>query len=170
MNTQDQDQDFTKLQHLLKLKRYETPPPRYFNGFSGQVTSRIRAGKTGSRYDAFENIITHTPWLSRLWRQLERQPALSGALAAMVCGLMVAGAFLMEETTPPKLNFLAVGEDVTTATDPAGAGNLGNNFAATAPQLVSSTNPAALLTGPNLFENLPAIQPSLSFGSPLGQK
>jgi hypothetical protein len=169
MNTEDQNQDFEKLQHLLKLKRYETPPPRYFNDFSGQVTSRIRAGGTGARYEAFENIVTQTPWLSRLWHSLERQPALSGAVAAIVCGLVVAGVFLMEQTTPPAFNPLALDQGNAAGNDLATA-SLGNNFAAAVPQLVSSTNTAALLTGPNLFQNLPTIQPALISGPPLGEK
>lgn len=174
MNAEDQNQDFEKLQHLLKLKRYEKPHPRYFNDFSSQVVSRIRAGRTGSRFEAVDNLISRTPWLRRLWRTVETQPALSGALAAVACGLMVAGVFLMETTTPTNLNFTAIGE-------PPGAENpgsdfatapLGNNFAVS-PQLVSSTNTAAVLTGPNLFDRmpgLPAIQPTPAAGLPLRPK
>lgn len=172
MNTEDQSQDFEKLQHLLKLKRYETPPPRYFNDFSGQVTARIRAGRSGGRYDSFENIVTQTPWLSRLWHKLERQPALSGAMAAIVCGLAVAGVFLMEQTTPANLDFMAGGQGSLAGNDSSSSPLLGNNFAAgaAAPQLVSSTNVSAMLTGPNLFQNLPMIQPLPASGLPLLQK
>jgi hypothetical protein len=172
MNTEDQNQDFEKLQHLLKLKRYETPPPRYFNDFSGQVTSRIRAGRSGGRYDAFENIVAQTPWLSRLWHKLERQPALSGAMAVIVCGLTVAGVFLMEQTTPANLDFMAGGQVGLAENEPNPTALLGNNFAAAtaAPQLVSSTNISAVLTGPNLFENLPMIQPLPVSASPLLRK
>ncbi len=53
MSAENQDQDFEKLQRLLKLKRHESPPPRFFNDFSGQVTARIRAGDVGRlRYNA----------------------------------------------------------------------------------------------------------------------
>jgi|GEM_PF-440354 len=181
MNTQDQGQDFTRLQHLLKLKRYETPPPRYFNDFSGLVVSRIRAGRTGGRYEAFENIVNQTPWLSRLWHKLERQPAFSGALAAITCGFIVAAVFLLEQPTPQTLNFMAVGEargNGNAARDRA-AGNalgnlLGNNFAATAaaPQPASSTN---LLPVPNLFDQIVPgmpgrpMQPVPAAGLPLWQ-
>jgi hypothetical protein len=172
MNTENQDQDFEKLQHLLKVKRYETPPPRYFNNFSGQVLSRIRAGRTGGRFEAMDNLVSRTPWLRRLWRLIETQPALSGAVAAIACGLMVAGVFLMEQTTPQNLNFTAVGETPGTGNagnDFASAAVLGNNFAV-APQLVSSTNTAALLTGPNLFDRMPGLQPTPATGLPLWQK
>jgi hypothetical protein len=166
MNTEDQNQDFEKLQHLLKLKRYETPPPRYFNDFSGQVVSRIRAGKTGARYESFENIVAQTPWLHRWWQRLERQPALSGAVTAIVCGLMVAGVFLMEKTTPQKPEFLAVGEGSSAPNDSANSSALVNNFAG-APTLVSSTNLGAIRS---LFDTLPTIQPALSSGTPMLQK
>jgi len=35
-------EDFESLQKLLKLKRYEQPPPRFFNEFSGHVIARIQ--------------------------------------------------------------------------------------------------------------------------------
>ena len=37
--------DFRKLRQLLKLKRYEQPPPRFFAEFSSQVLERVRAGQ-----------------------------------------------------------------------------------------------------------------------------
>ena len=166
MNTEDQNQNFEKLQRLLKLKRYELPPPRYFGDFSGQVVSRIRAGRTGARYESFENIISQSAWLNRLWRKLERQPALSGAVTAIVCGLMVAGVFLMEQTTPEKPDFLAVGEGKDAPNGFATGDALGNNFAG-APPLVSSTN---LGTIRSLFDNGPTIQPALVNGTSLLQK
>jgi hypothetical protein len=169
MNTEDQNQDFAKLQQLLKLKRYETPPPRYFNDFSGQVTSRIRAGKTGGRYESFDNIVAQTPWLHRVWQLLERQPALSGAVAAVVCGLSVAGVFLLDQTTPPNFSPMALDQGNAGGNNLAAAAALGNNFAA-APQLFSSTNTAALLTGPNLFDRMPTIQTVPTKGTSILQK
>lgn len=178
MNTEDQNQDFEKLKQLLKLKRYETPPPRYFNDFSGQVVSRIRGGKSGERYEAFENLVTNTPWLRRLWQKLESQPALSGAVAAIACGLMVAGVFLMEKTTPPDMNFMAVGETPE-------AGNASTDFAslpvansfASASTLGGSTNSSSLLTGPNLFDHIvpgipgqPMLPPAQAAGLPVWQR
>jgi hypothetical protein len=151
MNSEEQNQDFEKLQHLLKLKRYEQPPPRYFNDFSSRVIAHIRTDSSVSRLETAENLISRTPWLRRLWRKLENQPALTGAFATVVCGLMVAGVFLMEETTPQNFNFTTAGHGSTDSDPSKGRTGLGDNFATVAapPAFQSSTN----LT-PNLFEHL----------------
>ena len=182
MNNEEQSQDFEKLQRLLKLKRYEQPHPRYFNDFSGRVLAGIRADKSNARVDTVNNLVSRTPWLRRLWRLIESQPALSGAVATAACGLMVAGVFFMEEGAPQNMNFMAVGEPAAAGGNGAGdnaVGNLAtmpalnNNFAATAaPQLVSTVNVSPLPTGTNLFESRPSLQTApVNFnGPPLLQK
>jgi len=78
-----EDQNFDQLRRLLKLKRYEQPPPRYFNDFSTQVVSRLRSSQST---DLSDN------WLQRLWRALELKPIMPAAFGAAICGLLVAGA------------------------------------------------------------------------------
>jgi len=74
--------NFEQLRKLLALKRHEQPPPGYFNRFSGQVISRIKAGeKAGDGLD----------WLGRLWSVLETKPMLTGAFGAAVCALVISG-------------------------------------------------------------------------------
>lgn len=159
MNAETPDPDFTKLQQMLKLKRYEQPHPRYFNDFSGQVLSRIRAGRTGGRFEAAHYQVSRTSWLRQLWQQIEAQPALAGAIATVACGLMVAGGFLLGGDTPRNMDFMAVGgtaESHNLTPSPA----LNNNFAAAgvAPHLASSINISPFPAGPNLFQNLPTLQ------------
>ena len=42
MSMNAEPENFDQLCRLLKLKRHESPPPRYFNDFSSQVIARIR--------------------------------------------------------------------------------------------------------------------------------
>jgi len=67
-----ESENFDQLRRLLALKRHEQPPPGYFDGFSGKVTARIRAGEQGE--GAFERT-----WYYRCWKLLEAQPVFAGA-------------------------------------------------------------------------------------------
>ena len=100
MSTENQDQDFEKLQQLLKLKRHESPPPRFFNDFSFQVTARIRAGEGVRKIEDFEDVVSQAPWLHRIWKAIEGKPAVSGLFAAAVCGVLIAGIFVVDNTAP----------------------------------------------------------------------
>lgn len=82
-----EDQDFGQLRRLVKLKRYEQPPPRYFNDFSARVLAGIRASEA-SRANA--------SWWRRLWAGFELRPALPVALSAAVCVLLILGAAYTE--------------------------------------------------------------------------
>ena len=50
-------ENFDQLRRLLKLKRYEQPPPRYFNEFSGLVIARIRAGERVGDLSLVERLV-----------------------------------------------------------------------------------------------------------------
>jgi len=41
----ENENNFESLRRLLAHKRHETPPPGYFNSFSGQIIACIRAGE-----------------------------------------------------------------------------------------------------------------------------
>ena len=58
------EQNFEDLKRLLKFKRHEAPPPGYFNNFSGQVISRIRAGEAGGSQTFIERLQRDAPWLA----------------------------------------------------------------------------------------------------------
>src|ERR1041385_6381045 len=69
--------NFESLEKLLRLKRQEPPPPRYFNDFSSRVISRIQRGEgRGSWWERFG---------------FDLRPALAAGVGAVACGLIVYG-------------------------------------------------------------------------------
>lgn len=129
-------QNFEQLQRLLKLKRYEQPPPGFFNRFPGEVLSRIRAGEAQSA-DVFTRLFDEAPWLQRFWRTFETNPLLGGAFGAAVCALMISGILYSGNIDQP-------------SSGAPMASGLGTAFASATPtvfvraeetQLISSTNP-----------------------------
>jgi len=83
--------NFRRLLCLLTLKRYEQPPPGYFQNFPGEVISRIRAGERAADPNALQILLLELPWLQRLWAGLEAKPALTGFLGAAACVLLLVG-------------------------------------------------------------------------------
>jgi hypothetical protein len=65
------------VQKLLKLKRYEQPPPRFFNDFSSNVLARIEAGEAKDS----------------LWQRFgfDLRPAFAATAGAFACGLVIYG-------------------------------------------------------------------------------
>ena len=87
---ENETENFERLQKLLALKKHEQPPPGYFNSFSGNVVSRIRAERSKHSH-SIEAIGSEAPWLLRLWKALETRPMFAGAFGAAVCGLILFG-------------------------------------------------------------------------------
>jgi len=153
MSNEVPDQDFKNLQRLLKLKRHELPPPRFFNDFSTQITARIRSGEVAPDGEsAGEKVPT---WIKRFWSLLESQPGLSGLVGAAACGLLLAGMILtgQEGAAPPSF----ANTPAAPAIEPNHATLLGNTTANEGPVLASSTNPAAVMP-PSLFSSTPSFQ------------
>jgi hypothetical protein len=76
---------FEGLRRLLVLKRYEQPPPGYFDRFPGEVIARIR------EYKSAEGIEPGVAWLRRLWIALEYRAVFPAAVGAAVCSVLVLG-------------------------------------------------------------------------------
>ena len=70
-------ENFESLQNLLRLKRHEQAPPRYFDEFSSRVMSRIGAGEA------------RLSWWDRLG--FDVRPALGAATGVLACGLVIYG-------------------------------------------------------------------------------
>lgn len=76
-------EEFDKLQQLLKLKRYEQPPPGYFNNFPTLVINRLeRAARQQHGLQA---------WIARFLGILETNPVAAGLFGMSVCGLLISG-------------------------------------------------------------------------------
>jgi hypothetical protein len=73
--------EFGELRRLLALKKYESPPPGYFRGFSAKVVARIESQR------ALDAIPAWRRWLA----ELVARPALTAAYVLLFGGLgMVA--------------------------------------------------------------------------------
>ena len=93
-------ENFEQLRRLLALKRYEQPPPGYFNDFSSQVIARIKVGERGEEGAFLDRLLWEAPWLRRIWAALEAKPILAGVFGVAMCGLLIAGVIYSDRTDP----------------------------------------------------------------------
>ena len=76
------DNNFDSLQKVIRVKRYEQPPPRYFKEFSGRIISRIESGDgRGSWWERFG---------------FDLRPAFAAGVGIVACGLVVYGVATTE--------------------------------------------------------------------------
>ena len=73
-------QNFDQLCKLLTLKRYEAPPPRYFNDFSSKVIARLN-----------QPVAEELSWWERLGFGFDLQQAVMCGVGVVVCGLLSVG-------------------------------------------------------------------------------
>jgi len=73
------DQEFEQLRKLLKVKRYEQPPPGYFNRFSDRIINRLEREAEVLQKEGLAG------WLGALRRVLAENPISAGIFA--VCGI-----------------------------------------------------------------------------------
>jgi len=72
--------NFDQLRKLLALKRYELPPPRYFNDFSGSIIARLSQPQR-----------EELSWWQRLGFDFDLRPALMCGVGIVVCGMLSFG-------------------------------------------------------------------------------
>jgi hypothetical protein len=122
-------ENFESLQKLLKLKRYEQPPPRFFNEFSGNVIARIQSEHMRP---------------PRWWEQfgIDLRPVFAVGAGAAACVLM----FFTMAATPES--------EATSAEGQLGPANL-----AAQPPEASSTNPVINAAGTMLGPWRGAVAP-----------
>ncbi len=102
-----EQENFEELRRLLVLKRYEQPPPGYFNNFSAQVIARIRAQERVERASLLERLGWEAPWFQRLWLTLETRPILAGVFGMGVCGVLLAGMLYSQSVDPGPITAFA---------------------------------------------------------------
>ncbi|HMJ64588.1 MAG TPA: hypothetical protein VK615_04490 [Candidatus Binatia bacterium] len=118
------EQNFDQLRKLLALKRYEQPPPGYFQNFSCKVITRIEAAEMAEPVS----------WWEKLGFGFNLRPALMCALSVVVCGLLSIGVIssLFGSTDQPPVGLaMAPGVDSPAALTPFNASDA----------VVSSTQP-----------------------------
>ena len=134
--------NFDGLKKMLKWKRHEQPPPRFFNEFSGRVLARIEAGETGKK----------TSWWELLGFEFGLKPALAGATAMLAGGMLVYGIISsMNEparaTLPGQEGQGIFPSPGLASTQPAGSATL----AAQPSGSDNSTNPVLSVENPSPF-------------------
>jgi len=73
-------ENFDALRRLLTLKRYEQPPPGYFDTFSSKITARIRAGERGEPDSIRERLFGEAGWWQRVCVAMQSRPGFAGHL------------------------------------------------------------------------------------------
>ena len=144
------EQNFDALKKLLKLKQHEVPPPGYFNHFSGQVVSRIRAGESSPSQSFTERLQVEAPWVVSIFRIFETRPGLIGGFATSLCLLLVLVVVFAENSERASKNLFAISEPTATAP----AANSVTAVIAPAPALVAGSDNSGIVASTNPVTSL----------------
>jgi len=152
----ESENNFEPLRRLLALKRYEIPPPGYFDRFSSQVISRLRAGEAGA-----SRAIAEPSWWLRLLQAFEAKPAFAGTFASSLCILLVFGIVYAERPEgimPNSPVFATVSQPVASLVSATMSGPAPSSQST---GLMINTNPVlSLEPAPSLFgQQNPLVQP-----------
>jgi hypothetical protein len=89
----NEPEEFEQLRTLLRLKRHEQPPPRFFNEFSSRVIAGIEADVARSPAERF---LAGATWLAGFFRALERNALFAGSFVTGICALLIGGIIYSE--------------------------------------------------------------------------
>jgi len=153
MSMNQDTENFEQLRRLLKLKRYEQPPPGYFYAFSSRVIARIKQGERAEDSAVIGRLLWEAPWLQRIWAAFEAKPALAGAIGLMMCGMLITGLIYSETADVEPVALIPAAPSVPYSPEVANAVVADHPLLAKpAPFETPSTEPvAALLTDGPLF-------------------
>jgi hypothetical protein len=158
-----EQENFEALQRLLKLKRYELPPPGYFADFSTQVTRRINLGCREDKPGLLEFLFVEAPWLQRIAEIFQTKPAVAWSFGLGVCALVISGVVYSEtvETTPVSLMSAPNASMQASATVPM---TLTESTDGKMTALIASTNPVVQpVMGSSLFDQFNGNPQPVSF-------
>lgn len=99
--------NFEPLRRLLAVKRYELPPPAYFDRLSVGIIARIGAETTSHPQTLKERLFSEAPWIEQLWSSFQQRPIFAGACSFAVCGLIVAAIAISDTVGSPGLGTMA---------------------------------------------------------------
>ena len=143
------DANFEPLCRLLTLKKYEVPPPGYFNNFSDQVITQIRLGESVKDSSWLTRLFVEAPWLLKFFRTFEAKPAYAGTFASVLFLLLVTGIVYSDYSDHPEITAENFMPSATTATAPGGSSLLTvapaflGQSTSQSSGLVSGTNPVS---------------------------
>ena len=87
MSTHSNPDDFEQLRKLLALKRYEVPPPGYFNSLPRKVMTRVEMTELG----------IYSTWWEWVVARFDAKPVLACAYGFAVSGLLLLGFKLSQQ-------------------------------------------------------------------------
>jgi hypothetical protein len=150
---------FHDVKRLLKLKRHEAPPPGYFNHFSGDVISRIRAGE-GREAEGFLAKFEGNSFMAGLVQLLHVKPGVLGGFATSLCLLLLIGVVMAERTddtsTASDITGLKIAPtDTTLGTSPLGLAAVDSSTGIT----ISSNSMVSLQPTVATFSSQPSQNP-----------
>lgn len=114
-------EEFDSVRKLLKLKRYEQPPPRFFDELPARVLNAIEAAPAQASAGFFSQV----PVLSRFFALLEQNALVAGSLVTGLCALLIGGVVYSEvadqavPTGAESASFAAMNLPAPTAQDSA---------------------------------------------------
>ena len=100
MSMSQETENLEQLGCLLRLKRYEQPPPGYFNDFPSQVIARLELGERGEHNASLmERILWQASWLQPIRAAFEPRAVVSGVFGLATCALLITGVVYSARST-----------------------------------------------------------------------
>jgi hypothetical protein len=165
----ENENNFESVRRLLVLKRYEIPPPGYFDYFSSQVLQRIRAGDTGTSANWLEEYFAQAPWMGKLVQVFNVKPVFASTFAGALCLLLFLGIIYADRPDLAAQQVLQAANttaSLTTASLTTASLTAAPSLSQSADQMgiVSSTNPVlSLQPVASLFGQQSSLAQPVSF-------